>query len=693
MNFPRRVVFPRRRTLARALIQPAADEAQLAAPWAEGGEVVGWLSRAAWALALISIWRERAKAASPIVWLPAYFCDAVLHAARRTSARFAFYPVTAVLEPDWRAWEDMLHAGAPDIVLLKHYFGRPAPVAAASAFCAQRGAWLVEDASDVLRPTRGVGADGDVVIYSPHDHLPIVDGALLVVRRAGPSRFTPEQVAGMGEPAGWPGQLAEVQEALDGSLASPRTGMIPRLALLRGVVWGLRRIAPHAENRRLPPPALAEAHRRLLTGFIAELAATAHQRQRYQCYCDADGLNDRESSERWMPAERPMDRAWSPSVATYRPASEGGPLRPDLMRWPRELPRELGDRNASGGWTRWCLPLDRRPALRPDRKPARRTTQNEIKLVWNGATRAEWEGWLVAIGRSNLLQSWAYGEAKAATEGWEVRRGVFRRGDTPVGLVQALQKRSAGIIRITRINRGPLWLSPLSPEELVEVWTLLSAFGDFWRGRLLSVAPELPLTPSTLGLMAHCRMHETAPWGYESVWVDLGRDLDVIRQTMSGKWRRWVKDLDRPEKKEISLRVDSDAATFEWMMLRYAELMESKDFTGAPIPLLRELRKQASTLEHLLVVRAFQHDAPIAGILLGLHGAAATYLVGWNSAAGRKAGANQFLFWHSIKHLSQAGLRWFDLGGISEEETPGITAFKLGLSSDRYELIGEYLKL
>ena len=36
------------------------------------------------------------------------------------------------------------------------------------------------------------------------------------------------------------------------------------------------------------------------------------------------------------------------------------------------------------------------------------------------------------------------------------------------------------------------------------------------------------------------------------------------------------------------------------------------------------------------------------------------------------------------------GYHWFDLGGINEESTPGITHFKRGLGGKEYALIGEF---
>ena len=39
--------------------------------------------------------------------------------------------------------------------------------------------------------------------------------------------------------------------------------------------------------------------------------------------------------------------------------------------------------------------------------------------------------------------------------------------------------------------------------------------------------------------------------------------------------------------------------------------------------------------------------------------------------------------------LKEQGIRWFDLGGIDEDTTPGISEFKLGVNGNRYNLIGE----
>ena len=80
----------------------------------------------------------------------------------------------------------------------------------------------------------------------------------------------------------------------------------------------------------------------------------------------------------------------------------------------------------------------------------------------------------------------------------------------------------------------------------------------------------------------------------------------------------------------------------------------------------------------------------IAGIALISHADAATYLLGWNSEEGRRVNANNFLLWHALILLKEKGYTWFDLGGVDEYTTPGITNFKRGLRGQEYRLLGEY---
>lgn len=708
-------------SLYRAMVSRPPSAAVLAAPWHREGEVAGWLSRSAWSLALIALWRQSRAPALPLtVWLPDYFCNSSLLALRQTGAKLVFYPLTADLLPDMPACRLLADANKPDLFVLVHYFGQPSPAAAARDFCGHHGAWLIEDAAHVLRPVVGVGDSGDFVMYSPHKHLPMPDGAVLVVRPNGPASFAASGLASFGLPVHWSGQLGDLQQRMGGAVLNGRAQALVWLAKRVLQKFGLRSLrvvrVPFAEPvvlgdsvASLIAPAQSGLAKRLLAGLLSGLGDVARQRQRNQLQWDALLLGEgTQFPDAVLATERPVNRAWTPYLATYQiddaaaaqvrfdqwqklglPVTTWPDLPPEVMKKPQDHVNALYVRH-----TRFYLPVHQSLRTREMSKHLHPKKLGSVeaaglRLVWDGVSSSQWQQWVTQIGQSNLLQSWAYGEAKSVDSGWQVKRGVFYRASEPFAIVQVLQKRVAGIMLVSRINRGPLFFSPPKAQEARAVWAQLGSFGSLWRGRVLAAAPGLGLSGSNLRMMDDLGYRQFSPRAWESVWVDLRVSLASLRQKLDGKWRNV---LAFSERANLKLEAGSDGQLFDWMLARYKELMRDKDFSGMPVDLLLALRKHLPAESRLVVMRAVHDAQAVASICLVCHGSAATYLLGWNGPEGRKLKANQYLLWQAVVYLKQAGLDWFDLGGIDEDHTPGIAAFKLGLRGERYELVGEYWK-
>jgi hypothetical protein len=64
----------------------------------------------------------------------------------------------------------------------------------------------------------------------------------------------------------------------------------------------------------------------------------------------------------------------------------------------------------------------------------------QLELKLNETTREQWNCMMCQVGRSNLMQSWSYGEAKSKIEGWKVRRIVIWQFNKPVAFAQILGK-------------------------------------------------------------------------------------------------------------------------------------------------------------------------------------------------------------------------------------------------------------
>jgi hypothetical protein len=317
--------------LIRALLRRQFEDSNLAAPWRRSGEVAGWLSRSAWSLALIALWRRSRAPASPLtVWLPDFFCNASLAALRLTGAKLVFYPLTEEMAPDINACENMKAAGVPDLFVVVHFFGRASRVAAARDFCKRSGSWLIEDAAHVLQPMDDVGDHGDFVLYSPHKHLPVPDGAVLVVRTCGPQQLGADGVDSLGSTRSWPDQLRGLHQELGRSAGSSRARaaiwLIKRVLQKFGVRYWRRRVTPFAEPvvpnlpdaSDLGSPAPSRLGQSLLSGLICGIEAISLQRRHNQRLWDALLLHDDGSHPSVVSsAERPTNQQWTPYLAAY----------------------------------------------------------------------------------------------------------------------------------------------------------------------------------------------------------------------------------------------------------------------------------------------------------------------------------------------------------------------------------------
>ena len=663
-----------------------------------------WFSRSAWSLvAIVNCWQKVTGKTEPAFWIPGYFCNSSLKPLRSTHANLMFYPITAKMEPDYNACREMSKHNSPDIFLLTHYFGEPANAAKASEFCAHTGAWLVEDAAHVTIPIKGVGNQGDFVLYSPHKSLPIPDGALLVGRTNGPGRKELSEFLATGFQEACNGVIKEV----GGKPGFPALWLVKRILQKFGA-RSLRvkqtDFGDDDSETLIPHPRMTEVSRRLLSTLIYDLGSVRRQRRlRLELWNYLLG-----NTPGLKPVRQTNKDQYSPYMAGFECDSEAEAkalfgkiqhLGRPVTTWP-DLPPEV-IRNSEFHkealrirYHRLYLAVHQTLNLKQiiNRVPNKHQlslAKTRISENWDEVTHDQWNGLIESARFSNLLQTWAYGEAKKKCEGWQVQRVVYRNKNRPVAIVQVLKKTYLGVIKIYRVNRGPIFMESASLEEQSGVLELLGRLGDWRRGRLLMIAPELESNAQNAILLEQLNYHQFRGQAWSSAYIDLRVELDVIRQNLAGKWRNM---LNTAEKTGLLLEVGHDDQLFEWMLDRYSELIAEKGFTGIPFPILRALWKISADHTQFIIMRAVHSGESVGCICVLKYGATATYLIGWNGNQGRQLKAHQFLLWNAIVALKQRGCLWFDLGGIDVYNTPGISEFKLGMNGVRYELIGEYLK-
>ena len=124
-----------------------------------------------------AIWLLAKRLSPSHVWLPSFLCGSVLRAIDTSTTMIRFYEVDYDLNIPSSEWLDRIQPG--DVVILIDYFGFPGDVAWITRI-KQRGAWVLEDATQALLSSR-VGQPADFVVFSPRKSVGVPDGGILIV--------------------------------------------------------------------------------------------------------------------------------------------------------------------------------------------------------------------------------------------------------------------------------------------------------------------------------------------------------------------------------------------------------------------------------------------------------------------------------------------------------------------------------
>lgn len=281
------------------------------------------------------------------------------------------------------------------------------------------------------------------------------------------------------------------------------------------------------------------------------------------------------------------------------------------------------------------------------------------------------------------VQAFGYGEAKASN-GWQVTRGIFAIGGRPVAIVQALEKRFLGL-RVTRINRGPMFLDPRpSDDTVVNVYKAVRRRWGRLPFGLLLIAPALLDRPANRTLMQQAGFRPRKGNGWGSARINLDRNIDEVFDSLEHNWRKSIRSAARAG---VTVSVVDSEADHAWMIERHLMNMAEKGFLGHDEAFLRSLR-QHSGADYILF-QAIHEGEPVAGLVILKLGTLADSVVAWFGAEGRKCKAGNAITWAAIQEMQRRGCLSYDVGGINSDK--GFSAFKSGMNGVEYFLVGEYI--
>jgi hypothetical protein len=234
-------------------------------------------------------------------------------------------------------------------------------------------------------------------------------------------------------------------------------------------------------------------------------------------------------------------------------------------------------------------------------------------------------------------------------------------------------------------TRGPVWTKPLSVAEEAAAYAALKKSLPLTGIRFMAVTPEVP-EGQVHGLKPMRRIMS----GMSTVMLDLTPTLEQLRAQLD---RRWRHRLVGGESSEMSIhRVGTNVGQYRWLLDAEIQQRTDKKLEGLPVPFFDNYvhsRKQPS--QNILTLRADLGRDRIAAMMFLIHGAAATYQVGWTSDKGREMHAHNLILWKGIEELKARGIRMLDLGGVNTIRSAGIARFKMSTGGKVLTLAGTYI--
>jgi len=183
--------LPKFKEIISAVFSPLKTDEELLKPWCRSGDNALFMSSSTWSLLLLVRWYKNVYNCKHItILVPDFFCNTSLSFLREDKINIVFYPLKEDMFPDIEACKKLAKESNINLFVLVHYFGNPRLNKETTLFCKENNSLLIEDATHVLWPIPGVGEVGDIVLYSPHKHFPIPDGAIFILRKKGLNKIS-----------------------------------------------------------------------------------------------------------------------------------------------------------------------------------------------------------------------------------------------------------------------------------------------------------------------------------------------------------------------------------------------------------------------------------------------------------------------------------------------------------------------
>jgi len=647
--------------------------------------------------AIIKAYRKIKETDKVSIWIPYYFCNETLCSFSDRNLKVCFYSLDDNLDPKWNEIRGEAKKKDVNLFLFVHYFGKfHSSINDAKVFCKSKKAILIEDCAHILYSTGKVGKSGDFVLYSPHKHMPIEDGAVLLI-----NKNTKDD------------SISAIQKALEqdyclyGNEESNKIWQLKRiiqkiLHVRKKNNYKVEAFYGRSEYKYVKPKRISKKSYEVLCDYdynklkkIAYIKRSNLKTMNYimsKLHSDVRPLID-ESVDTPYLAVYSLEKVANKKREIEKILKEGFLI----LHWP-DLPPQIKNeakKNSAEKLSENIFVIPIHQDLTPEillkkylKKNADNRVYENIEIDWikkSDRDRERYNEIIKKVQVSVIPQEWDYGMVKSITEESDVIRGIVSLNGNDIGVIQGLLKKKKVFVICLRINRGPLLIDSYNTIDYhVQI---MNAVKKKYYFIPIVYAPNLDDAPKIKNCLRYNGWKCINMFSFSSALIDLYEEVEQIRANLDGKWRNQLKSS---EAYAANIKIGNDH--YNEILDLYEIEQAEKGFVGTPRSVLEKLAELKSSPIKVFYITN-ESNKIIAFDIFYFTDVFALYFVGWNSLEGRKIYANNLLLFNAVIYFKHMGLRWFDLGGINYIDTEENARFKDGMNPKRFVLAGEYIKL
>ena len=300
--------------------------------------------------------------------------------------------------------------------------------------------------------------------------------------------------------------------------------------------------------------------------------------------------------------------------------------------------------------------------------------------------RQSWQRLAPSFVEFNCRHLWDFGVACAERVGAASEHVAVYDDDELIGLADVRVKRIPFFrTGIAYINGGPLVCREMdSTESLLRLRTVLDELVNKYVRHnkfVLRICPPIG-NPSWNDEQASLFIDigfntAISLKPYRTFLLDLAPSLEDLRKGLDQKWRN---NLKRSEKVDLFITTEKDISSFDQFEELYKPFIQKKKFKVDLTPsFYRKIQGHLAENEKFQVLLCYYEGECIAGHISSQLGNTAVNLFRANSEVALQLRAAYRLQWEGVRYAKEAGLKWYDLGGIDPDNNPGVYAFKKGM--------------